>query len=49
MESHGVADAIQVTRSVEERLRGRYRLESRGAVEVKGKGRMSTWLLTGRA
>jgi class 3 adenylate cyclase len=45
MESHGVPGAIQVTGRVMERLRGTYRLEPRGTVEVKGKGAMPTWLL----
>ncbi|MCI0582280.1 MAG: adenylate/guanylate cyclase domain-containing protein, partial [Chloroflexi bacterium] len=47
MESHGVPDAIQVTESVCERLHGRYLLEPRGTIEVKGKGPMPTWLLVG--
>jgi adenylate cyclase len=47
MESHGVPDAIQVTASTYERLRGRYRLEERGTVDVKGKGPMATYLLLG--
>jgi class 3 adenylate cyclase len=49
MESHGIPDAIQVTRAVQEGLRGQYRFEARGVIDVKGKGRMSTWLLLGRA
>jgi class 3 adenylate cyclase len=48
MESHGVPGAIQVTARVRERLRGTYRFEPRGTVEVKGKGAMPTWLLEGR-
>jgi adenylate cyclase len=45
MESHGVPDAVQVTRPVFERLRGLYPLESRGAIEVKGKGQVEAWIL----
>jgi|RhiMetdeSRZDD1v2_1073273.scaffolds.fasta_scaffold60472_3 adenylate cyclase len=45
MESHGVADAIQVTRPVFERLRDRYSFEARGSIEVKGKGQVEAWLL----
>jgi class 3 adenylate cyclase len=45
MESHGLPGTIQVTEAVFSRLRGRFRLEPRGTVDVKGKGPMSTWLL----
>ena len=45
MESHGVPDAVQVTRPVFERLHDRYPFEARGMVEVKGKGQVETWLL----
>jgi class 3 adenylate cyclase len=48
MESHGLPGAIQVTERVQERLRDRYELRSRGTIEVKGKGPMTTYLLTGR-
>jgi class 3 adenylate cyclase len=48
MESHGLADAIHVTRSTYERLRDRFVLERRGAIEVKGKGERVTYLLLGR-
>lgn len=47
MESHGVAGAIQVTARVYERLQRRYAFRSRGEIDVKGKGRMSAWLLDG--
>jgi guanylate cyclase len=49
MESHGVPDAIQVTEATYQRLQGAYAFENRGLVEVKGKGSMDTYLLTGRA
>ncbi len=48
MESHGVAGRIQVGQATYERLRDRYRFEDRGEIEVKGKGRLRTWLLIGR-
>jgi class 3 adenylate cyclase len=48
MESHGVPGRIQVTEAVYERLRDRYRFESRGTIEVRGKGPMQTWFLVGR-
>jgi len=47
MESHGIAGEIQVTEDVYTRLRGRYRLEPRGEIDVKGKGLMHTYLLRG--
>lgn len=49
MESTGIAGRIQVTGAVEERLRDRYRLESRGIVDIKGKGPMETFFLLDRA
>ena len=48
MESTGQAGRIQVTPQVYEALKGRYRFEPRGEVEVKGVGRMPTWFLVGR-
>ncbi|MCE0484518.1 MAG: response regulator [Methylacidiphilales bacterium] len=44
MESHGVPDAIQVTRAVFDSLGDRYPFEARGLVEVKGKGQIEAWL-----
>jgi class 3 adenylate cyclase len=44
MESLGVPDAIQVTRPLFEKLQGRYAFQPRGAIEVKGKGSIETWL-----
>ena len=48
MESHGVPDRIHVTAAVEARLRGHYRFEPRGPIEVKGKGTVETFFLVGR-
>ena len=45
MESTGIPGRVQVTAAVEERLRGRFPLEPRGLVDVKGKGRIPTWFL----
>jgi adenylate cyclase len=45
MESHGIAGRIQVTEATYRRLRDRYRFEDRGEMEVKGKGRIKTYLL----
>jgi class 3 adenylate cyclase len=48
MESTGVPDRIQVTRSVYEQLKQEFEFERRGVVQVKGKGEIETWLLHGR-
>jgi class 3 adenylate cyclase len=48
MESTGVPGGVQVTRSVYERLKDRFEFESRGLVQVKGKGEIETWLLRGQ-
>ncbi len=48
MESHGLTDAIQVTEATYQRLRDEYEFEERGAIQVKGKGQMRTYLLKGR-
>jgi adenylate cyclase len=48
MESHAAAGTIQVTARAQQRLRLAYELESRGAIEVKGKGTVTTYLLMGR-
>jgi adenylate cyclase len=49
MESHAPEGAIQVTDRVHAQLTGRYELSPRGEIEVKGHGRMATYLLLGRA
>ncbi|HEY9887481.1 MAG TPA: adenylate/guanylate cyclase domain-containing protein [Candidatus Obscuribacterales bacterium] len=48
MESQGVADCIQVTAAVYERLKSQYTFEERGLIDVKGKGEMMTYWLRGR-
>lgn len=49
MESHGAPNEIQVTEATEALLGDAYTFEDRGTIEVKGKGRMRTYFLTGRA
>jgi adenylate cyclase len=45
MESHGIAGAIQLSEASRRLLDGKFRLQPRGTVEIKGKGSMETWLL----
>ena len=47
MESHGLADAVQVTASTYELVREHFECEPRGVVDVKGKGALPTWLVHG--
>ncbi len=48
MESQGVPGEIQVTEAVYQILQDRYQFASRGPVEIKGKGVMNTFFLSGR-
>jgi adenylate cyclase len=48
MESQGVAGRIQLTDATRQRLNDSFMLEKRGAINVKGKGDMQTWLLNSR-
>ncbi len=48
MESQGVSGEIQVTEMTYEILRGKFLFVERGAIDVKGKGKMKTFLLKGR-
>jgi class 3 adenylate cyclase len=45
MESTGVPNRVQVTEQMQRALASKFELESRGEVEVKGKGRLPAWLL----
>ena len=45
MESHGLPGAIHCTEATAMLLRGEFQLQPRGAVEIKGKGEMHTFLL----
>jgi len=48
MESVGIPGRVQVTHAVMERLRGSFRFEARGLIDVKGKGPTPTYFLVGR-
>ncbi|RPI19692.1 MAG: response regulator [Acidobacteriales bacterium] len=48
MESQGCPGYIQVTTEVYECLRDRYQFELRGVIQVKNKGEMTTYFLTGK-
>jgi len=48
MESHGIANAIQVTEETYRRLRHRFAFQRRGIIHVKGKGALCTYFLVGR-
>jgi class 3 adenylate cyclase len=48
MESHGIANEIQVTETTYHALKDDYSFERRGSILVKGKGEMTTYLLKGK-
>jgi class 3 adenylate cyclase len=45
LESHGVVGRVHVSEAVYERLRDRFDFESRGSVDLRGRGPMQTYLL----
>lgn len=49
MESHGEPGRIQITAEAKAALGDAYVCEPRGVVDIKGKGPIETWWLTGRA
>ncbi len=48
MESHGIPGCVQMSQSTFEKVQGKFVIERRGMVYVKGKGEMATYLLMGR-
>jgi class 3 adenylate cyclase len=48
MESQGIPGCVQVSQTTYERLKDKFKFEQRGPIEVKGKGKMVTYLLRGR-
>ncbi len=49
MESHGVQGRIHCTQAVRDQLKDSFHFESRGNIDIKGKGSMPTWVLLGAA
>jgi adenylate cyclase len=49
MQTTGVPGCIQVTERIHDLLGDRYLFQERGMIQVKGKGRMLTYFLSGRA
>jgi class 3 adenylate cyclase len=45
LESHGAAGRVQVSDTVYQRLRDAFQMESRGTIELKGRGTMQTYFL----
>ncbi len=48
MESQGLAGKIQVTETTYQKLRNEFVFQKRGEIEIKGKGKMTTYLMIGR-
>ncbi|WP_242032791.1 adenylate/guanylate cyclase domain-containing protein [Oscillatoria sp. FACHB-1406] len=48
MESHGLAGSIQVTAKTYHLLKELFEFEERGLIQIKGKGEIETYLLTGK-
>ncbi len=48
MESHGQGGSIQITRATYELVKDDFVCEPRGTVDVKGKGEMEAWFVTGQ-
>jgi class 3 adenylate cyclase len=48
METTGVPGCIQVTERTRQLLGERYAFQERGVIQVKGKGKMLTYFLSGR-
>jgi class 3 adenylate cyclase len=47
MESHGIAGCIQVTDATYQILKNKFQFDPKRTIEIKGKGEMTTYFLTG--
>jgi len=47
MESHAESRSIQITSEVYEMIKNQFECKIRGLIEVRGKGAMTTYVLTG--
>ena len=48
MQTYGVEGAIQVSQETYRRLRDKYHFQDRGLIDMKGKGEVPAYLLTGK-
>ena len=48
MESYGLPGRIQVSEATQHLLEKSHRLDYRGEIDIKGKGKVHTWFLSGR-
>jgi class 3 adenylate cyclase len=48
MESHGLPGSIQITEATYELIKDKFTFKSRGLMQIKGKGEMLTYLVTGK-
>jgi len=48
MQTHGIANEIQVSAGTYERLHSKFEFQGQGVIQVKGKGEMHTYMLVGR-
>lgn len=48
MESHGIPGNIQISEATYKRIQDKFNCESRGLIDIKGKGQMHTYFLRGR-
>jgi guanylate cyclase len=49
MESHGVPGGVQMTEATHVLVADRFECVERGTVDIRGKGRLRTWMVTGSA
>jgi adenylate cyclase len=47
MESTGLPGRIQISTETYERIKDKFEFESRGLIDVKGKGKIATWFVIG--